>query len=47
MLGGFVSKLFNGSTKNLILQALGSHKPSREELNEIRDMLDKLDKDDE
>mgnify|MGYP001801230005 CR=1 FL=1 len=43
MLGGFVNKLFNGSSKNLILQALGSQKPTKEELDEIRDMLDKLD----
>lgn len=42
MLGGFVNKLFNGSAKNLILQALGNQKPSREELDEIREMLDKL-----
>lgn len=45
MLGGFVNKLFSGSSKNLILQALGNQKPSREELDEIRAMLDKLERD--
>lgn len=45
MLGGFVNKLFNGSAKNLILQTLGNQKPTRDELDEIRAMLDKLEKD--
>ncbi|WP_436515214.1 BlaI/MecI/CopY family transcriptional regulator [Ekhidna sp. To15] len=45
MLGGFVNKLFNGSAKNLILQTLGNQKPSRDELDEIRAMLDKLEND--
>lgn len=44
MLGGFVNKVFMGSSKNLILQALGNEKPSKDELDEIRAMLDKLDK---
>lgn len=45
MLGGFVNKLFNGSAKNLILQTLGNQKPSQAELDEIRAMLDKLERD--
>lgn len=44
MLGGFVNKVFMGSSKNLILQALGNDKPSKDELDEIRAMLDKLEK---
>jgi BlaI family transcriptional regulator, penicillinase repressor len=44
MLGGFVNRVFSGSSKNLILQALGNQKPSQEELSEIRAMLDSLDK---
>lgn len=44
LLGGFVNKVFSGSSKNLILQALGNQKPSKEELDEIRNMLDKLEK---
>lgn len=45
MLGGFVNKLFNGSAKNLILQTLGNQKPTQDELEEIRAMIDKLEKD--
>jgi len=44
LLGGFVNKVFGGSSKNLILQALGNENPSKEELDEIRAMLDQLDK---
>ncbi len=44
MLGGFVNKVFMGSSKNLILQALGNEKPNKSELDEIRAMLDQLDK---
>lgn len=44
LLGGFVNKVFGGSSKNLILQALGNESPSKEELDEIRAMLDQLDK---
>lgn len=44
MLGGFVNKVFMGSSKNLILQALGNEKPEQNELDEIRAMLDKLEK---
>lgn len=44
MLGGFVDKVFMGSSKNLILQALGNANPDKEELAEIRAMLDQLDK---
>lgn len=44
MLGGFVNKVFMGSSKNLILQALGNEKPEKSELDEIRAMLDQLEK---
>lgn len=44
MLGGFVNKVFMGSSKNLILQALGNDQPSKDELDEIRAMLDQLEK---
>lgn len=43
MLGGFVNKVFSGSSQNLILQALGNQKPDQNELDEIRAMLDKLE----
>lgn len=45
MLGGFVNKVFSGSSQNLILQALGNQQPNKKELNEIRAMLDKLEND--
>jgi predicted transcriptional regulator len=35
---------FGGSASKLIMQTLGNHKTSRKELNEIRELLDKLDK---
>jgi len=38
--------MFNGSTAGLIISALGHSKPTAEELREIRDMIDKMDKDD-
>jgi predicted transcriptional regulator len=44
MLGGFVNRVFSGSSTNLILQALGNEKPKKEELDEIRAMLDQLEK---
>lgn len=43
LLGGFVQKVFGGSSKNMILQALGNETPSKEELDEIRAMLDNLE----
>jgi predicted transcriptional regulator len=45
---GLVSKMvrtvFHGSSKDLVMQALGSADASMEELNEIRKYLDKLEK---
>ena len=45
---GLVSKMvktaFHGSAKDLIMQALGSAKTSKAELEEIREYLDKLEK---
>lgn len=37
-------KMFEGSSSKLVLQALGSQPTSREELDEIRNLLNKLDK---
>lgn len=39
-----VRRLFDGSSSQLVLQALGTDEASREELKAIRDMLDELDK---
>jgi predicted transcriptional regulator len=38
-----VQKVFGGSARKLVLQAVRSHKISREELAEIRQMLDQLE----
>jgi predicted transcriptional regulator len=39
-----VQKMFEGSSSKLVLQALGSQPPSREELDEIRSLLNRLDR---
>lgn len=44
LLSGFLSTAFGGSAKNLVMQALGQDKPSKEEINEIRAFLDQLEK---
>lgn len=36
---------FGGSTAELVMQALGHHRTSREELDEIRQLLDQLEED--
>lgn len=40
-----VQRVFEGSSSQLVLHALGSQRTSREELREIRSLLNKLDKD--
>lgn len=37
-----VADVFNGSAAKLVMQALGNHKTKPEELEQIRDLLDKL-----
>ena len=44
MLERFVDSLYEGSASSLMMQLLGNKKPSKEELSEIRKMLDQLDK---
>jgi len=44
MLERFVDSLYDGSASSLMMQLLGKKKPSKEELSEIRKMLDQLDK---
>ncbi|MGN6213296.1 BlaI/MecI/CopY family transcriptional regulator [Parafilimonas sp.] len=39
-----VDTLFSGSRSQLVMQALGTHTPSKEELNEIQQLLDSLKK---
>lgn len=43
-LADMLRRVFDGSSSRLVLQALGEHKASREELREIRSLLDKLDR---
>lgn len=45
LLKNLMATTFGGSAKNLVMQALGQEKPSREELEEIRSFLDTLDHD--
>jgi len=40
-----VQRVFEGSSSQLVLQALGSQRASREELDAIRRLLNQLDKD--
>lgn len=41
-----VQRVFDGSSSQLVLHALGGKRASREELREIRELLNKLDRDD-
>ncbi|QHT68463.1 BlaI/MecI/CopY family transcriptional regulator [Rhodocytophaga rosea] len=43
MLGKFLDMAFRGSASKLVMQALGNHKASKEELNQIRKLLDKIE----
>ena len=44
LVGDLLRKAFDGSAKNLILQALSSERATGEELAEIRRMLDELER---
>jgi predicted transcriptional regulator len=44
MVGKMISTLFSGSPSELVMQALGNHKASTEELDEIQKLLDNLRK---
>ena len=43
LLNNFLDTTFRGSAMKLVMQALGNHKTSEEELNQIRNLLDKLE----
>ncbi|MBU6478113.1 MAG: BlaI/MecI/CopY family transcriptional regulator [Xanthomonadaceae bacterium] len=43
-LADMLKRVFDDSPSRLVLQALGDHKASREELQEIRALLNRLDK---
>jgi predicted transcriptional regulator len=42
LLGKMIDNLFGGSSTQLVIQALGEHKASREELEKIQALLDNL-----
>lgn len=44
MLSDLVQKVYAGSTMSLVLQALSSTKATREELDEVRKLLDQMDR---
>jgi predicted transcriptional regulator len=44
LLGKMINTLFGGSPTELVIQALGNHKASPEELNDIQHLLDNLKK---
>ncbi len=43
LLKNLMNTAFGGSAQNLVMQALGQEKPSKEELEEIRAFLDQLE----
>jgi BlaI family transcriptional regulator, penicillinase repressor len=45
LLNRFVDTMFNGSASSLMMQLLGNKKASQKELQEIKEMLNKLNKD--
>lgn len=44
MLGKMIDTVYNGSAARLVMQALGNHSASREELEEIQKYLDQLNR---
>ncbi|MBN1791509.1 MAG: BlaI/MecI/CopY family transcriptional regulator [Bacteroidales bacterium] len=44
MINRMIDSAFGGSATKLVLQALGNSRTTPEELNEIRDLIDKLEK---
>ena len=43
LLDRFLETAFGGSAAKLVMQALGNHRTSRQELDEIRQLLDKME----
>jgi predicted transcriptional regulator len=44
LLNRFVDSLYNGSASSLMMQLLGNKKPSQKEIEQIRELLNKMDK---
>lgn len=45
LLNSFISNAFNGSAKDLVMHALGNHKATADELDEIKAFISKIEKD--
>jgi predicted transcriptional regulator len=43
LLKGFIERTFEGSAMKLVMQALGNHKPSKEELKEIKNLINSIE----
>lgn len=43
LLDRFLSKTFSGSTHMMVMQALGNHRTTQEELEQIKELIDKLE----
>ncbi len=43
LLGTFVDNVFSGSAMNLVMQALGDHKASKDELDQIKALIQKME----
>lgn len=44
LLKRMIDNVFNGSASQLVMQALGNHKPNNEELDEIKKYLNEMEK---
>ena len=44
LLGKFVDNVFGGSAMNLVMQALGDHDASKEELDQIKALIEQIEK---
>ncbi len=44
LLSGFLSKTFAGSASKLVMQVLGNHKTSAEELEKIKSLIEEIEK---
>ena len=43
LLQNFIASTFKGSAQALMMQALGNHKASKEELDQLKELIDKLE----
>lgn len=43
LLDGFLKKTFSGSAMKMVMQALGNHVPSKEELSEIKNLINEIE----